>query len=134
MFSALGLQELVKFKGFLPDEILSDFYAGLDVFILATRESPKSSNIEGFGLVFLEAQACGVPVIGTNTGGIPSAIAHENGGWLIAQDNEQELTALLKNLIDNPKILQEQGLKARLRVEEECTWDLYCEQLFKILK
>jgi len=129
-----GLQELVKFKGFLPDEILSDFYAGLDVFILATRENPKSSNIEGFGLVFLEAQACGVPVIGTNIGGIPSAIAHENGGWLIAQDNEQELTALLKNLIDNPKILQEQGLKARLRVEEECTWDLYCEQLFKILK
>jgi phosphatidylinositol alpha-1,6-mannosyltransferase len=130
----LGLQEFVKFKGFLPDETLSDFYANLDVFILATRESRASTKIEGFGLVFLEAQACGIPVIGTNTGGIPSAIAHKNGGWLIAQDNEQELTELLKNLIDKPIILREQGLKARLRAEEECTWELYCQQLFKILK
>jgi phosphatidylinositol alpha-1,6-mannosyltransferase len=130
----LGLQKFVKFKGFLPDETLSDFYANLDVFVLATRESRLSTKIEGFGLVFLEAQACGIPVIGTNTGGIPSAIAHKNGGWLIAQDNEQELTELLKNLIDKPIILREQGPKARLRVEEECTWELYCKQLFKILK
>ncbi len=130
----LGLQELVKFKGFLPDESLSDFYRSLDVFILATRENPSSNKVEGFGLVFLEAQASGVPVIGSNSGGVSNAIVNENGGWLIQQDNEQELLELLKNLIDNPTILQKQGLKARSRIERECTWDLYCKKLFEILK
>jgi len=132
--AALQLEKLVKFKGFVPDDELSTFYANLDLFMLATRESSLSTQVEGFGLVFLEAQACGVPVIGANTGGIPSAVKHLNGGWLIEQDNEQELTVLLKNIIDNPIILKEEGIKARLRVEEEFTWELYCQQLFKILK
>lgn len=130
----LELKEVVKFKGFIPDEKLSDFYSNLDLFILATRESNTSTEVEGFGLVFLEAQACGVPVIGTNTGGIPSAVKHTNGGWLIEQDNDEVLTVLLKKIIDNPTILKEQGVKARQRVEAECTWDMYCQQLFKILK
>lgn len=83
----LGIEKNVIFHGFIPDEELPNFYNSNDIFVLCTREEENSTAVEGFGLVFLEAQACGVPVIGTNSGGIPSAIKHENGGWLIKQDD-----------------------------------------------
>lgn len=129
----LNLESVVKFSGFILDNELPGFYNSLNVFILCTRHTSDSNDVEGFGLVFLEAQACGLPVIGTNSGGIPSAIKQNNGGWLIEQDNEQELSELIKMLINDMLIFKEQGLKARKRVEEECTWELYCQKLFKIL-
>ena len=128
-----SLKDIVKFKGFISDEELKDFYSNLDLFILATRQNNNSTEVEGFGLVFLEAQSSGVAVIGTNTGGIPSAVENGNGGWLIDQDNEEELSSLLKYLIDNRKILLEQGNKARRRVVENYTWEKYNNQLFSTL-
>jgi phosphatidyl-myo-inositol dimannoside synthase len=128
------LDSIVKLKGFIPDDKLAMFYSSLDLFILMTRESKTSANVEGFGLVFLEAQSSGVPVIGTNTGGIPSAIEHKNGGWLIGQDDKKELLILLKKIINNKIILESQGVKARNRVLRKCTWDEYNEKLFKLLR
>jgi len=128
-----GLSNQVNFNGYLKDELLPLFYSKNDVFILCTREQPNSTQVEGFGLVFLEAQSCGIPVIGTNTGGIPCAIKHNEGGWLIEQDDEIELTKLIIHLIDNPLIIKEQGLIARRRVEDKFTWDLYCNNLFYLL-
>jgi len=130
--TTLNLDEIVKFHGFVPDDELPSFYNFLDLFILCTREI--EDEVEGFGLVFLEAQSCGVPVIGTNTGGISSAIENKKGGWLIEQDNEQELSNLITLLVENNSILKVEGIKARHRVEKECTWELYSQKLFKILK
>lgn len=132
--SKYGLDETVKFKGFVPDSELADFYANLDLFILMTRENPDSTQVEGFGLVFLEAQSCGVAVIGANTGGIASAIEHGNGGWLLEQDNEKELSELLISLINKRAIIQQEGTKARERVVKNCTWEIYTSELFKTLQ
>lgn len=130
----LKLEKTVKFNGFVPDNELPIFYNSLDLFVLCTRQTLNSNQVEGFGLVFLEAQACGVPVIGTNIGGIPSAVKNNNGGWLIEQDNEKQLADQIKMLMDNSEILKEHGYKARSRVEQFCTWDIYCKQLFNILE
>lgn len=129
----LNLNKNVSFKGFISDEQLPMFYAQSDVFILCSRESKSSIAVEGFGLVFLEAQACGIPTIGTNTGGIPDAIEHGNGGFLIDQDNEHQLTEILLNLFNNPAVLDEQKVKARNRVLNGFTWNHYNENLFNIL-
>lgn len=129
----LGVEKNVSFHGFIPDEDLPCFYNSNDIFVLCTRQQENSTAVEGFGLVFLEAQSCGIPVIGTNSGGIPSAVKHEDGGWLIKQDDENELSELLKKVIDNKGLIKEQGLKARKRVEKYCTWEKYNEKLIKIL-
>ncbi len=125
----LGLSKQVKFLGFVSDTELPAFYNRNDVFILCSRENPNSTEVEGFGLVFLEAQSCGIPSIGTNTGGISDAVKHENGGWLISQDNETELSELLRNLVLNEQVKIDAGLAARKRVEQDCTWDGYIDNL-----
>lgn len=129
-----GLNDIVRFFGFVPDDALPDFYNANDLFILCTRETESSTAVEGFGLVFLEAQACALPVIGTRTGGIPDAVKDGDGGWLIEQDNEEELSCLLKKLIDQTSTVQDMGIKARLRVEKEATWEHYCDNLFNQIR
>lgn len=129
--SAIAKQ--VIFHGFVPDKDLPKFYNQHDLFILATREQPNSTSVEGFGLVFLEAQACGLPVIGTRTGGIPDAIDENQGGFLIEQDHEAQLQNLLIRFIDRPKYKEELGNRARKRVEDKANWQVYIHQLKQIL-
>ncbi|OQA49246.1 MAG: GDP-mannose-dependent alpha-(1-6)-phosphatidylinositol monomannoside mannosyltransferase [Bacteroidetes bacterium ADurb.Bin302] len=130
----LNLNSIVQFKGFVPEQELCDFYSSNDIFILCTREEPNNHHVEGFGLVFVEAQACGTATIGTNAGGIPSAISDGNGGWLIEQDSSSKLMTLLKKLIDDKEYAQSQGAVARLRVLKECSWAEYMEKLFAFIK
>lgn len=127
------LRKQIKMHGFIADKSLPDFYRDQDVFILATRQAPSTNQVEGFGLVFLEAQACGLPVIGTKTGGIADAIAHENGGWLFKQDDFTSLTTIIKSLLNNPDLVKEQAIKARERVVTKSTWQHYCKSFYKII-
>ena len=128
------ISKQVHLHGFVSDIDLPAFYNASDLFILATRQVEHSTQVEGFGLVFLEAQSCGIPVIGTQTGGIPDAIEPENGGWLIEQDDEKELTGILKKIIENPSILQEQSVLARQRVLQKCSWQQYIYNLKQLMK
>lgn len=133
LVSSYGLEDIITFKGFMSDEEVLDFYSRNDLFILCTREEPIQMNVEGFGLVFTEAQACGTAVIGTRTGGIPSAVTDGVGGWLIEQDNTKELQDILINLIDNKKKAQAEGIVARNRVLLELNWDKYCNELLNFI-
>jgi phosphatidyl-myo-inositol dimannoside synthase len=121
----LGLTANVRFLGFVPEEELPDLYRASDLFLLCTRSSAERQQVEGFGLVFLEAQACGTPVVGARTGGIPDAVKEGEGGWLIEQDDVAALAEILSRLVDEPAAFHEMGARARERVERECTWDRY---------
>lgn len=132
MVADFGIQDIVSFEGFIDNDKLSDFYSSSHVFILCTREENENRNVEGFGLVFAEAQACGTAVIGTRTGGIPDAVEDGNGGWLIEQDNLPELKKLLIKLIDDKTLAIKEGLKARQRIEEKVTWGYYIDQICEV--
>lgn len=132
--SRLNLENTVTILGFIDKEKLCEFYNSSDIFILCTREDSVHNKVEGFGLVFLEAQACGVPVIGTNTGGISDAIEHGNGGWLIESDNKKQLTELLVRLIDAPWEIEEFGRRARKRVESVFTWESYYDRIIAVIE
>ena len=121
----LGVAPSVRWLGFLREDELPDLYRASDLFVLCTRETTERQDVEGFGLVFLEAQACGTPVVGTRTGGIPDAVKEGDGGWLIAQDDVAALGGILAALADDPLPFRAAGRAARERVERECTWDHY---------
>ena len=128
-----GLDDIVSFTGFIPEGEINDFYSRNDLFVLCTREEKEQCNVEGFGLVFVEAQACGTAVIGTNAGGIPDAIHHGYGGWLIEPDSAEQLSALLRRFVDNKGEIQAEGAAARRRVIEECSQKQYVDSLLAIV-
>jgi len=129
----LGVDSLVHWLGFVPEAQLNTLYNASDLFVLCTREIRGSQEVEGFGLAFLEAQACGVPVVGTRTGGIPDAICEGEGGWLINQDDHHQLATVLNALALEPERFRAAGRAARARVERECTWEHYFQRFRAVL-
>jgi phosphatidylinositol alpha-1,6-mannosyltransferase len=100
---------------------LADYYNACDVFVMPAREEP--GDIEGFGLVFLEAGACGKPVIGARAGGVTDAIVDGVTGLLVPPDDPEALTRAINGLLGDPEWCAALGRAARTRILRECTWD-----------
>lgn len=82
LVAELGLERNVAFAGVVADEELADYYRLCDLFVMPNREMPDGDT-EGFGLVFLEANACGKPVVGGIAGGAVEAVRHGENGLLV---------------------------------------------------
>ena len=129
---AQGVSDMVVWLGYVPEHDLADLYCATDIFVLCTRESPEQSHVEGFGLVLLEAQACGTPVVATSTGGVPNAVVDGEGGWLINEDDAEKLASIVQSALEAPGLLRHAGSLARNRIMRDCTWDQYTDQLIQI--
>ena len=129
----LGVASMVEWLGFVPESELASLYAASDLFVLLTREREATREVEGFGLVFLEAQACGTAVLGARTGGIPDAVAEGEGGWLIAADDEAGLGVHLRALVTSPEAVRAEGARGRVRVLRDCSWEGYWQAFRAVL-
>ena len=130
----LDVADNVRWLGFVPEQQLPSLYRAADLFVLCTREEPGIRAVEGFGLVFLEAQSCGVPAIGTDCGGIPDAVEDGNGGWLVPPGDSEALAELLGRLVVSPGEIREMGELARNRVLNGFTWQQYARRLLVALE
>lgn len=129
----LGIASQICWLGFVAESELAHLYAAADLFTLVTRESASAREVEGFGLVFLEAQACATPVVGARTGGIPDAVTEGEGGWLIEADDEAALTAHFAALVERPDRFRAEGERGRLRVLRDCGWSAYWSRLHEVM-
>jgi len=116
----LNLEKVVKFLGNCDTETRNKFYKMSDIFLMPSITTKK--NIEGFGIVFLEANYFKVPVIGTKTGGIIEAIIDDKTGFLINPNDQNELIEKILFLIDNEEIRKDFGENGYKRVVEEFQW------------
>jgi phosphatidyl-myo-inositol dimannoside synthase len=130
----LGIDANVRWLGFVGEDELADVYRASDLFVLCTREARDERAVEGFGLVFLEAQACGIPVAGTRTGGIPDAIREGEGAWLTEEDDTDQLALLMRKLVTTPEVFPAAGAEARERVVRDFTWKRYGQRFSAALK
>jgi phosphatidylinositol alpha-1,6-mannosyltransferase len=130
----LEVESHVRWLGFVSEEDLPKVYCASDLFVLCTRDAPEERAVEGFGLVFLEAQSCGTPVVGTRSGGIPAAIHDGKGGWLIEQDDGQKLTDIIRELVRSPESFRTAGTEARERVLRDNTWERYGQRFVSTLQ
>jgi glycosyltransferase involved in cell wall biosynthesis len=108
----LGVADRIEFLGFVED--LNAFYGGCHVFAL-----PSTDVREGFGLVLLEAMACGRPVLATPIVGMAADIERTGAGVLVPPNDPGAVAAALRNLEDPPGM----GRRARSLVEERYTWE-----------
>jgi len=99
----LKLEEHVEFLGEISPELLVDYYNLCDIFVMPNREL-EDGNTEGFGIVFLEANACGKPVIGGKTGGVSSAIKDGYNGFLVDGNSVQEISNAILRLLKNDSL------------------------------
>jgi phosphatidylinositol alpha-1,6-mannosyltransferase len=125
----LGLSARVHFIGFIPDSNLADWYRATDVYVMPSRGGGEDS--EGFGITFLEAGACCVPVIGTDSGGIPDAVIHGETGLLVPPDDPDALAVAIKRILGDPDLSKRLGLAARSRIQHELTWDRVTERILE---
>lgn len=100
----LGLEDRVRFLGVVEDDDLPALYGTCDLFVLANRQL-ADDDLEGFGMVFLEAAASGRAVLGGATGGTADAVAHEHNGLLIDTACPDTLTDSIRRLHDDRDLL-----------------------------
>jgi phosphatidylinositol alpha-1,6-mannosyltransferase len=116
-----GLADHVVFHGELRDEDLIDCYQQCDLFALPNRQVGK--DFEGFGMVLLEAQACGRPVIAGTSGGTAETMSIPATGRLVCCDAPQPLADALIDLLRDSERLNQMGQAARRWVVENFDWD-----------
>ena len=129
LVSRLNLQEKVMFTGRIEDEKLNDIYNIADVYVMVSKELKAQGDVEGFGITFLEANACGKPVIGSYSGGIPEAVIDGRTGFLVQPGDAAHLTQRILEIFSNPALARNLGDNGRRRVQEELTWEHIAERL-----
>jgi glycosyltransferase involved in cell wall biosynthesis len=117
----------VRFLGEVSDAALPGQYAAADIFVLTPV--PHGPSIEGFGLVYLEAGAHGLPTLAHRTGGVPEAVRDGVTGLLSAPEDRAGLAAALARLVNDPALRARLGHAARARVLER-TWSDNVAALF----
>lgn len=131
MVHSLELSDIIKFLGKLPDAELKIAYQKSDLFVLPSQ--PHNGIVmEGLGLVLLEAMASGVPVIGSNIGGITDIIEDGVNGLLIPPGDPSSLALAIKRIFKEPglgKKFQINGLKT---VEERFSWNILIKRYHEL--
>jgi phosphatidyl-myo-inositol dimannoside synthase len=126
----LGLQAQVSFLGRLALSEIVELYNLADLFVMLSREEPP--DVEGFGLVFLEAAACGLPSVGGRSGGIPDAIEDGKSGWLVDPVNIEAIAATIIDLLKSPERL-ERASEVCLSTAPQKSWERAADRIWEEL-
>ncbi len=129
-----GLARHVRHLGRVTDETLVELYNLCDLFILPALD--LGGDIEGFGIVCLEAASAGKPVVATRSGGIPDAVADGETGILLPPGDFEAIVQAIRRLVEHPELRRSMGEAARKRVENfrwERVIDRYWEAFSRIL-
>ena len=120
----------VRLLGRVPEELLPGLYGAGDVFAMLCRSRWAGLEQEGFGIVFLEAAAAGVPQVAGESGGAAEAVAHERTGLVMGRPNAVEQVArTLSDLLGDRERRAEMGREARRRAEAEFSYDVLARRL-----
>jgi glycosyltransferase involved in cell wall biosynthesis len=127
--AAIGVADAVIFAGYIGHDRLAEYYK------LATLLAmPSTSRTEGFGMVYIEAGAVGIPVVGSRIGGVPCAIRHDETGLLVTPNSIDELADALLALLDDHALATRLGEAGAARARTEFDWRLLAERTSEIFK
>ena len=119
----------VVFVGEVSEEDLPRYYAAADVFAMPCRTRLGGLEVEGWGNVFIEAAACGRPVVVGDSGGSREALVHGETGLLVDGADVDAVADAVASLLEDPAYAQQLGKAGRARVEREHTWRRVAERL-----
>jgi phosphatidylinositol alpha-1,6-mannosyltransferase len=116
-----GVSGRVTFAGEVSAGELPSYYGAADIFVHPNRA--ERGDIEGFGIVFLEAAAAGLPVIGGNSGGVPEALEDGVTGFLVDGEGHLDLARRIDALTRSTETRRQMGQAGRARIVRDFTWE-----------
>ena len=130
LVAELGLGDAVRFLGAVPDAELPALYNAADLYVGASRR--HELLVEGFGISFVEASACGLAVVGGRSGGVPDAVREGETGILVDPEDPQAVAAGITGLLADPGLRQRLGAAGRRAAETYYNWDRVAADLIRI--
>ncbi|MFH8406118.1 glycosyltransferase family 4 protein [Streptomyces sp. NPDC018019] len=128
-----GVADSVRFTGAVPWEELPAHYGAGDVFAMPCRTRRGGLDVEGLGIVYLEASATGLPVVAGDSGGAPDAVLHGETGYVVPGGAPTAAAERVIALLKDPDARRRMGERGRAWVEEKWRWDLLAERLKELL-
>jgi phosphatidylinositol alpha-1,6-mannosyltransferase len=130
---AVGVGDSVLFSGPVSWADLPAYYDAGTIFAMPCRTRRAGLDVEGLGIVYLEASATGLPVIGGDSGGAPDAVIEGETGYVVPGRDHRALADRLIQLLADPAGAAAMGDKGQAWIDREWTWDLVAERLQHIL-
>jgi phosphatidylinositol alpha-1,6-mannosyltransferase len=118
MAAGSATSDRVIFAGRVSDEDAPGIYAAADIFSLPVVDRWFGLEIEGLGVVLLEAAACGVPCVTGNSGGTPEAVVNGRTGYVVDAADPDQLATRIIELLEDPTKARDMGRAGRAHVEE----------------
>jgi phosphatidylinositol alpha-1,6-mannosyltransferase len=129
----LDADDRIAFAGSVPDDELPGYYACADVFCMPCTDRLKGLDTEGFGIVYLEAQASGLPCIAGRCGGSVEAVEDGVTGVILDQPDPKTVATEIKRLLRDPALSANLGAAGRKRVEREFAPGVIAQRLEEAL-
>lgn len=128
----MGVNDRVHMLGHVPPEDLPRWYNACDVFVMPNREI--NGDTEGFGMVFVEASACGKPAIGGKAGGTGAAIAEGVTGWRVDGLSDKAISAALAHVLGDEDVVALAGEAGRQRATGEFSWENVARKTVRLMR
>ena len=132
LIAQLNLDNYVKIIIDADDRNKNAFYNISDIFIMPSRKIEE--DFEGFGIVYLEANLAGKPVIAGNSGGVSDAVHDHINGLLVAPDSLEEIGASIISLVNNKNLRQNLGEQGKIRAINKFNWNKQTELIYNSLE
>ncbi|MEV5409213.1 glycosyltransferase family 4 protein [Thermopolyspora sp. NPDC052614] len=133
MIASLGLGGSALVTGSVPWSTLPAYYDAGDVFAMPCRTRRWGLDVEGLGIVYLEASATGLPVVAGNSGGAPDAVVDGQTGFVVDGRRPSDVAAALIGLLKDPAGARAMGERGRAWVERDWRWDAVADRFAALL-
>ena len=130
----LGLEEKVTFIGRIQYAELPTYICIGDLFVMPSRSRLAGLEVEGLGIVYLEASACGLPVIAGNSGGAPDAVLAGETGLVVDGTHVNDVASAVIELLNDPERSQRMGQRGREWIVQEWRWEIWASRFAQLLK
>jgi phosphatidylinositol alpha-1,6-mannosyltransferase len=130
----LGLQERVTFIGRIQYADLPRYICVGDLFVMPSRSRLAGLEVEGLGIVYLEASACGLPVIAGDSGGAPDAVLEGETGLVVDGTRKADVAAAVVALLLDSDRSQAMGIRGRQWIIQEWRWEIWSSRFAQLLK
>ncbi|NIL88177.1 GDP-mannose-dependent alpha-(1-6)-phosphatidylinositol monomannoside mannosyltransferase [Rhodococcus fascians] len=128
-----GMEQHVVFTGTVPSAELAAHHTIADVFAMPSRTRGAGLDVEGLGIVYLEASACGVPVVAGMSGGAPEAVQHNKTGLVVDGTSVSSIADAIVTILSDRTLATQMGNAGRAWVDAEWRWDVLTEKLRSLI-